>query len=272
MKKQNLFLLLFFFAVHGMLQAQDTLPKFTLKNAGNNRIIIGWTNNFTDIKQISIQRSYDSLTNYKTILTVPDPTTLQNGYVDTKAPNDSMFYRLYIMLDRGVFLFGNPKRPYKEKVTAVAIVKTNPTINPVRDPEKTDEVPVSDTIQMGDTFIVAKPFTGVRLEKFPDTDSVTAPKVNNKKTKPNAFTPSLYVYTFRDGYVRISLPGNEKPEKYTIKFFEDDGTFLFELKNMKERDFKIDKANFYHAGWFRFELYEDGKLIEKHKFNLEKDF
>ena len=67
------------------------------------------------------------------------------------------------------------------------------------------------------------------------------------------------------------LPEDEKPKKYSIKFFEEDVP-LFELKEIKEREFKIDKSNFYHAGWFRFELYEDDKLIEKHKFQLEKDF
>ncbi|HMX78495.1 MAG TPA: hypothetical protein PK841_10005, partial [Chitinophagaceae bacterium] len=59
---------------------------------------------------------------------------------------------------------------------------------------------------------------------------------------------------------------------YTIKFFDDNQTFLFELKELKERDFKLDKSNFVHAGWFHFELYDEGKLIERHKFYLAKDF
>lgn len=240
----------------GSISAQDTLPSFSLKNVGNNRIIIGWTNNFQDIRQISIQRSKDSLSGYKTLLTVPDPTTPQNGYVDTKAPAENMYYRLYIMLDKGIFLFSPAKRPVKD---TLAITSAGEVTIP------------GDTLRMGDTFIVAKPF-GVNLDKFPARDSVVAPKVNNNKPKPNAFTASLYVFTYRDGYVRVNLPVTEDPKKYAIKFFEDDGTFLFELKDIREKDFRIDKANFYHAGWFRFELYEDGKLIEKHKFLLEKDF
>ncbi len=216
------------------LHAQDTLPKFSLKNVGNNRIIIGWVNNFPNIRQISIQRSFDSLTGYKTILTVPDPTTPQNGYVDAKATNDHMFYRIYIMLEKGVFLFSDAKKP------------------------------VIDTSRRVDF--------PVRIDQLPGVDSVAIPKVNNNKPKANVFMPSLHVYTHRDGYVRISLPDDEKPKKYSIKFFEEDETFLFELKEVKEKNFKIDKTNFYHAGWFRFELYEDGKLIEKHKFYLEKDF
>jgi len=34
----------------------------------------------------------------------------------------------------------------------------------------------------------------------------------------------------------------------------------------------LDKANFLHAGWFRFELYENGQLKEKHRFYIPKDF
>jgi len=29
---------------------QDTLPKFSVKNVGNNRIIIGWVNNYPLVK------------------------------------------------------------------------------------------------------------------------------------------------------------------------------------------------------------------------------
>lgn len=255
MRSRNslLHFLLFLLAVPFAGQAQDTLPDFSLKNVGNNRIIIGWTNRFEDIRQISIQRSHDSLTGYKTLLTVPDPTTPQNGYVDTKAPTDRMFYRLYIMLDKGIFLFSTPKRPVRDTVNVVSNMQT------------------IDSVASGDTFIVAKPF-GVRVEKFTGADSVAVPQVNNNKPKPNAYTPSLYVYTHRDGNLRIKLPDAEEPKKYSIKFFDEPGNFLFELKDLKEKQFKLDKSSFFHAGWFRFELYEDGKLFEKHKFYLEKDF
>jgi hypothetical protein len=212
--------------------AQDTLPKFSVKNVGNNRIIIGWVNNFENVKQISIQRSFDSLKGYTSILTVADPTSPQNGYVDTKAVNDHMFYRLYILLDKGFFMFSDAKKP------------------------------VLDTFQR--TTI-----TTPRIDRFPNGDSTT---LNNHNRPANSFVPSLYVYTHRDGYVRVSLPNDEKPKKYSIKFFDEDSSPLFELKDIRERNFKIDKANFYHGGWFHFELYEDDRLLERHKFFLPKDF
>lgn len=253
MKKLILFTFLFSVACAARLCAQDTLPKFSLINAGNNRIIIGWVNKLENVKQISIQRSFDSLTGYKSILTVADPASPQNGFLDAKAPNDHMFYRLYIMQDKGMYMFSIAKRPVKD---TQRIANTNPVV--------TNGIDRSDSVEK------AKPVV-IQLKGFPGTDSVAVPNPVVIKNKPPAFVPSIYVHTCRDGYVCIRLPKNEKTKKYSIKFFDNEVP-LFELKEIKEREFKIDKTNFYHAGWFGFELYEDGKLLEKHKFYLEKDF
>ena len=232
MKKLALCFLLVLVSSLFSLYAQDTLPKFSVRNIGKNRIIIGWTNTFETIKQISVQRSFDSLQGYRTILTVPDPKAPQNGFVDTKAVNDHMFYRIYIMLDKGVYLFSEAKKP------------------------------VLDTMQKTASLEKIPPVGGLELPPGPNM---------NNKPKTESFIPSLHVYTYKDGYVRVSLP-TDKDKKYSIKFFEEDDDFLFELKNIKERTFKLDKTNFYHAGWFKFELYEDGKLVERHKFYLQKEF
>lgn len=223
------------------LIAQDTLPKFSVKNVGGNRIVIGWVNTFETVRQISIQRSFDSLKNFKSILTVADPSIPENGYVDTKANNDRMFYRLYIMLDKGIFLFSDAKRP---KFDSVIVVK--------KDAVKTDLPGMIVPVIINDSVVVG-------------------PVNNNNRPKADIYVPSKRVYTFKDGYVRIVLPeGTEK--KYNIKFFTMESELLFELKDVKEKDFKIDKSNFYHSGWFKFELYENGELLEKNKFYLPKEF
>ena len=208
---------------------RDTLPSFTVQNVGNNRVIIGWINSYPVTKQISIQRSFDSLKNYKTILTVTDPTAILNGFADTKAPNDHMFYRLFINLDKGEFFFTVPRKPRIEME------------NPVTEEKVIEKI--KDTMTN-----VGKP-----IIKKPD------------------FVPSFYVYTNADGYVFINLPDADK-KKYHIKFYEDDDNLLFELKNIKEPALTLDKTNFIHAGWFKFELYNDEKLVEKNKFYLSKEF
>lgn len=246
MKKQILSLLIFFITSCTYVTAQDTLPKFSVKTIGNNRVIIDWVNTFSIIKQISIQRSFDSLTGFKTILTVTDPTAPQNGYLDTKATNDRMFYRLYILLDKGSFLFSDVKRPVPD--TSSKRIITMPKLETAADS-------IAWLKRMGNNG--------------KDSSGIIDPTLKDKN-KPDVFTSSKYISTYKNGYVHVNLPDDGK--KYSIKFFEEDGTFLFELKDIKEKKFSIDKSNFYHAGWFGFELYGDGKLIEKYKFYLQKAF
>lgn len=280
--KKLILITLLLYCLPALVTAQDTLPRFSLINAGNNRIIIGWVNKFENVKQISIQRSFDSLTGFKSILTVADPASPQNGFLDAKAPNDHMFYRIYIMLDKGMYLFSDAKRPVRDTLkvtrphvagqpdTVVTIVKENNPNPIVSNPIVPDPV-ITGKINLPDSIERVKPLV-IQLNGFPGSvDSVNVPSPVTLKNKPNAFVPSIYVYTARDGYVSVKLPDEEKPKKYSIKFFEED-KLLFELKEIKEKEFKLDKTNFYHAGWFRFELYEDGKLLEKHKFYLEKEF
>jgi hypothetical protein len=220
----------------GNLAAQDTLPDFSVINPGNNRLIVSWTNTFESIKQISIQRSFDSVKNYTTIMTVPDPTTPQNGYVDAKAPNPKMFYRIYILLDKGVYLFSKAKRPVLDTLTTRKIFSKT---------EKTIAVPDSITIK------------GI-------------PELKPEKKAIEVYKPSIYVFTQGDGNVKIKLPDIAE-KKYSLKFFEIDETFLFEIKEVNQSPLILDKVNFYHTGWFISELYADGKLMEKHKFFIRKE-
>jgi hypothetical protein len=214
--------------------SQDTLPNFSARNVGNNRIILGWINNYKVVKQISIQRSHDSLINFKTILTVADPAAIQNGFADTKAPNDHMYYRLFINLEKGEFFFTPSKQPVWDTAR-----KQGPVVIPV---------------------VIEKP-----------KDTTAAAVVPKPVIKKPEFVPSFYVYTNKNGYVFINLPDADK-KKYHIKFFEDDESFLFEIRNIKETGLTLDKTNFLHSGWFHFELYNEDKLIEKHKFFLPKEF
>ena len=64
MMRRFFFLLLLVFIFDLAASAQDTLPDFSVKNAGRNRYIIGWVNNYPVVKQIGIQRSHDSLANF----------------------------------------------------------------------------------------------------------------------------------------------------------------------------------------------------------------
>ncbi len=262
MQKVAFVFILLGFLCSDQVSAQDTLPDFTVKNFGKKRIIVSWKNSYPLVKQIGIQRSSDSLRNYKTILTVIDPMLPENGYFDNKAPTDSMFYRLFIVLDNAQFIFTDPQKPVldtskqlivEEKISLID--EKNNLTN--KKPGVTELLYNHVIFKSTDSTIIINTYDSSLLEK--------------QIIKPYVYTPSMYVFTQKDGYVQIHLPEAETKD-YSIKFFEEDDRFLFELKKILKPSLKIDRTSFYHAGWFKFELYENKKLLEKHKFFLQKDF
>jgi len=216
--------------------SQDTLPRFTAKNRFG-KVIISWTNAFTDLVQINIQRSPDSLKGFKTILAVADPKAVTNGYLDSKAPNTTQFYRLYVQQGGGKYFFTPASRP---------IVDSSRTVSYQMAKNSNGVIKLSNG-KMGE-----------------DSSKIKVPPLKD------VFVPSIFVHTNPQGHVVIVLPEN-KANAYTIKFFKDDGSPLFTMNKVKESQLIIDKTNFLKSGWFRFELYENGLLKEKHKFQIPKD-
>ena len=296
--------------------AQDTLPSFTLLNKGNNRIIASWTNPYgQNIRQLTIQRSFDSTKNFKSILTLPDPTVPQNGYADTKATNDHMFYRLFILLDSGKYVFSKSKKPTPDTVRAKEQPKdVKPAEQSGYEPPKAN-MPLPDTLatpahvepklkelprkelvkpeivkpkEIPERIVFVKKRDTViaqigerSIRRFRDSvatrtkDTVNFNTADTLVIRPfvpkEIYKPSKYVFTEKDGNVKIALPlAAEK--KYTIKFFDEFNAPSIEIKQIKDTLLTLDKSNFVHAGWFRFELYEDGQLKEKHKLFIPKDF
>lgn len=255
MKTRVLLLLFVVLAGAPALHAQDTLPRFSVRNAGNNRIIIGWINPYPNIAQISIQRGFDSLGSYKTILSVADPKSIQNGYFDRTAPNEHMWYRLFYAMEGGSYYFSKPKRPDTSRVQLV--VAQRPSIQPGDLLYKYKD---SIFVRNRDTFVVVNRDT-LRVRNN-DTLRPKPPVVR----KPE-WVPSAFVFTNPEGYVQLRLP-DAAQKNYSLKFYED-SSFLFELKGVKDKLLLLDKTNFYHSGWYFFELYNDEKLVERNKFYLK---
>ena len=281
--------------------AQDTLPGFTATTRGNNKVVISWTNKYPVITQINIQRSYDSTRNFQTILAVPDPRIPQNGFVDSKAPTPFMFYRLFIVLDSGKYLFSKSKRAFWDTAKVVRQTANNRRVivsDNLADNEaekirnklsngKTDDLkpptePVAEkifTVLRRDSVVMQFPEGSFR--NFRDSivnttkDTLVFKTVDTILVKPFipkvVYKPSPYVFTEKEGNVMIALP-EALTKRYSIKFYEEDNTELFEITQVKEPFLTLDKANFLHAGWFRFELFEDGKLKERHRFYIPKEF
>lgn len=264
-------------------EAQDTLPGFTVRNV-NGKVILSWVNQFPVIKQLSIQRSADSLKGFRTILTLPDPSSVTNGFLDNNAPDTVIFYKLYILLDSGKYVFSKSQKPHKAQPPPVAKKEENKV------PGISTGAPVRNT---GDVTSPAGVITGT-ANAATSQDARSNPELLSKQyqpeltqianrkrsdglradtvvmVRPETFTPSGFVYTNPLGNITVVVPV-DKQGQYAIKFFDDNGDEIFQVANIKEHIFSIDKSNFMRAGWYKFELYENNVLREKNKVLVPKD-
>ena len=262
----------------GIASAQEMLPEFSASLKSNGKIIISWRNSFPVTNQISIQRSYDSLKNFTTLLTVPDATVAENGFVDTKAPNSRLYYRLFIVLDSGKYLFTKSKRPVpdtaavsKEKITEdndpvlskaesqrLSYLQKNNTGQMISAPDRINAAPsikVNKTIFIKKQDSVAGQLFEKDLRKFKDSilaktkDTLVFKDADTILIKPfvpkEVYKVSSFVFTGKEGNVTISVPDADK-KKYSIKFFETDGSEVFELKEIKQSLLIVDKTSFLH--------------------------
>lgn len=209
------FILFCFLIVQKVSLSQDTLPNISVTQI-SNKALVSWTNPYTSVTYIGIQRSYDSLKDFTTIGSVLNVKAPTNGFLDTKEFIPAQYYRLFISFEGGTYIFTASHRP------------------------------------------------GL------DTLDVMPNLTENFKAVQTWFVPSKEVYAGKNYNIIISLPDANK-KKYSLKFFEDDGTFLFDIKKIEESYLTLDKVNFRHAGLFKFELYKDGALIERHKLYIPKD-
>jgi hypothetical protein len=262
---RKLFLGVAFIVSFCTAKAQDTLPRFTIKDLGKDRIQVSWVNPYETVVQLNVQRSFDSLKGFKTIFSPQSPSLRQNGFVDTKVPTGTkMYYRIFYVLAGGSYFFTVSKKPPSGvMMPGVAEMEAEQVI----------------TIRLKDAIIGQ--FNQQDYRRFRDSiiyqtkDTLFALSANEILIRPYAakqmWRPSQYIFTTREGFINIKLP-EATAKRYRIVFFEEDGTPLFEINRVKEPSLIVDKANFIHSGWFLFDLFENGVLVERNKFYVARDF
>ena len=285
---------------------KDTLPDFSVLNVGGV-IHISWHNPFKNTIQINIQRSKESNKNFITIHSTPDASAKFYKYTDKTAPNDSCYYRVFILFEASNYQFSKIVRPIKSD----KLPEEKPT---VINQQKDQTIPVAPkpSIKPAETIkkdsIVSKPNTTlVKVEKtekvFNDNKRITRDIVDRKdiqlilqkhentprltfsknviikhklKSLPviqtqKVWKPSPYIFTGDDGNILIQIP-DAPAKKYSVTFLKEEGRPLFKIPHIKRSSLTIDKSSFLKSGWYYFELRESNKVIERNKFLVTKDF
>ncbi len=241
---------------------QDTLPKITVKNM-SGRIIVSWMNNYTlPIANINIQRSYDSLKNYTTIGSVLNPQNVENGYTDINPPYTKMYYRVFVGFEGGTYVITSPVRPVKVIPPPVEIKEDSVQLTPDTYISGADSSKIKTTVEP------IKPPSKNPVK--PANPQILIPTTPPPPPKPVITYPSQKIFTSRNQDVVIYLP-NADSKNYLVKFYNEENKEIFQLTKLTEKYLILEKVNFTHSGWFHFELFEDGELIEKNKFYIPKD-
>ncbi len=271
MKRLVSLVILIFFA--GKSSAQDTLPHFTIVERGD-KVVISWVNPYEKVAQLNVQRSFDGVRNFSTIYSATSPQLPQNGFTDMRMPTNRIFYRIFYVLEGGAYFFSVVKRVGTvTDYTASRDIKNPNFFNVSANDKRIVTIKIKDTTYSQIPAYSFRAFRDSVLRLTKDTlfavnDSLV---MLNPYVAREAFRASMYVFVNRDGLINLSLPlGNDR--KYLLKFFEENGTPLFEINQLKESPLILDKSNFIHAGWFLFELYEDNRLKEKNRFYVPRDF
>lgn len=280
----KIFWVIVLFVISNEIHSQNTLPDFSVNSAGKNKVIISWKNTYSNLVQVSVQRSYDSIKNFQTIFSAQSPELPGNGYSDnTVIASVKYYYRIFYVFDDGRYYFTKSKSATKtvdivsQNIIAnnprIIINKTDTNLNKLL-PEKFFYVydrNKDSLLFVYDTLSFSR-FKDSIVTRTKDTlNFLNDKEILLKQYNSLVWRPSVYLFSSERGDLKINLP-LVKTHKYRIKIFDDEGNELFDIKNITEGQLYLEKGNFFHAGWFRFELFEDDKLKERNKFYLEKVF
>ncbi len=261
MLKFYIFLFAVFTCSISKLLAQDTLPRFTLKNT-NGQVSILWQNKYQQqVKGITVQRSYDSAKNFSSIATVLNPQNTINGFIDKKPPFGKMYYRLFIVFDTGAYIITPAKRPViNSAIDYTALIKE---ISALYDKNGQSQQDKPNGTQKNTGKTAVKKTTKAPASGKP----IDAEIVNAVITYPSK---RVYTDSYKDNNIVINLAYIKK-YKYSIKFFDEEYIPLFELKHIQEDYMLLEKVNFRQSGWYLFEIYRNDRLLEENKLFIPKD-
>ena len=251
------------------LQAQDTLPNFSIADLGQNRVRISWVNPYENCIQLNIQRSFDSARNFRTIFSAQSPQLPQNGYIDNKIGGNNMYYRIFYVLQGGGYFFSKSMRIGQG-------FESNP-IAPSGNGEQLIKIRVADSVIATIPYAQYRRFRDSIIYQTKDSlftvndQEVVLKRYNPQTSLITTWQPSGYIFTNREGYVIMRLP-DVKNKNYTLTIYDSDGKVLFKINHVKEPELVLDKSDFMHSGWFSFDLHDNEHLVEHNKFYIPKEF
>lgn len=213
-------------------KAQATLPDFTILNQ-NGVNVLSWVSEYDRLKSISVERSTDSIYNYKTIGYVKILKKGVQAFVDGHPNPGNNYYRLNIVFASDLNWQSNRARIFVDS-TQLA---------------KQSMLPPTDSLQQ----MLAN---GLKLDPGnPVPEEISA----------YTYVRSQYVFTNPfTGHINVELPDDrDRLTNYSVSFFDiKSNKRVLEIERVPEHSVVIDKRNFQRKGVYKFDLRKGRELLE----------
>lgn len=251
--------------------AQEALPDFSVKKGVQNHVIISWRNNFGDnISILNIQRSADGIRNFRTIYSCPNASLAINAYTDIHPAPGELYYRIYYTTKNGNYVFTDAKKIASGYVSDGLLSKLDSTKDIAIQGDETGKLHINQLRRLKDSVL----YNTSDSLFFIDTHSVLYKKFNSIAAVIQAPTNTLtqvsnYLFQNTDGNVVIRLPQNNL-DAFSMIIYQPNGhTVFFKINHFDNSEIILNKSSFLHAGWYPYELFENGKLKERNKFEVK---
>lgn len=271
-----MFKYIFIFSVFGLIAtrsfAQEQLPDFTIKKGTQNQKVISWRNNYGDMVIIlNVQRSNDSVRNFRTVYSEPNPGLAVNAFTDMKPVPGMDYYRIYYQMKNGSYYFTKAKRVssgFIQEGLYSHLSAQHVTIK--GDEDRT--VTLAGFHRIADSVLLNTPDSlfylsdsTVNYKKF---NAIAA--ISSSPAISNSLIPvSNYLFLNPDGNLVIHLADN-KAYDYSMVIYQPDGsTVLYKIDRFPGSDIILSKSSFMRAGSYPYELFESGKLKERSRFQIK---
>ena len=268
-KNSVLFICLVFLS--GALIAQPALPDFSIIKGPKNHSIISWRNNFGDqLSVLTIQRSSDSVRNFRTIYSVNNLSLQANAYTDNKPAPGQDYYRLYYMLKNGTYAFTKAKRVSTGFVPEDLLTRLDSRKMIRVTGAVLGKYEYPSLFHLKDSVLN---FTSDSLY-FVNDSTIKYVKFNAVAAMANAETSNLqpvskFLYLNADSYIVLKFPEQELSH-YSMTIYKQNGTsVLFKIPKFENSEIILNKTSFLSTGWYPYEIYKDGKLQERSRLEIK---
>lgn len=236
--------------------------------------VISWTCQYEGISSISVQRSDDSVFNYKTVGYVKNLRKGVQAFIDGHPNAGDNWYRLYIGFSSDLTWYSNSIKVHIDSATLLkkGVIPPNDSLQKYASSVKiapADIIASSTAPKTTPTNSYTNTTTNTNTASN-TTSTAPKPKLNLSIPKTDDVSQSTYIksrHVFTNpftGHVTLELPKDSRSH-FSITFYKqgDERNPVLEVPRLRKTDVIIDKRNFQGKGVYKFILNQgDDKLEE----------